>query len=53
MAFSALVARGVPSRASVWKAAAIEGTVRLPIPRPTTNSAKGRYRYEVWAPARA
>src|SRR6266536_1082183 len=50
MALSALVALGVSSCASVWKAAAIEGTIRLPIPRPTTNSASARYWYDVWAP---
>ena len=37
IAFSALVARGVSSRASVWNAAAIEGMIVLPIPSPSTN----------------
>ena len=42
MAFRALVARGVSSRAIVMNAAAIDGMIVLPMPRPSTNSAAAR-----------
>jgi len=38
----ALVPLGVSRRESVWKAAAIEGMIVLPIPRPTTNRATAK-----------